>query len=103
MENKKYYTRDASEPFLAPESVDLFLIHPPYFNAYSDPHGKPEGQLQNASDREYFINQMIKIIKNMEYALKPTGTIIVGMPTNQNIYKIIGKINTEIVFISSLL
>ena len=95
MLNERYYTRDASEPFLAPESVDLFLIHPPYFNGYSDPHGKPEGQLQNASDREYFINQMIKIIKNMEHALKPSGTIVVGMPTSQYMYKIIGKINTE--------
>jgi DNA modification methylase len=95
MQNERYYTKDASVPFLAPESVDLFLIHPPYFNAYSDPHGKPEGQLQNASDREYFINQIVKIIKHMEYALKPTGTIIVGLPTSQVIYEVIGKINTE--------
>jgi DNA modification methylase len=95
MENKRYYTRDASEPFLAPESVDLFLIHPPYFNAYSDPHGKPEGQLNNASDRDYFVNKITDTIKHMEMALKPTGTIIVGLPTDANMYKIIGKINSE--------
>jgi DNA modification methylase len=95
MSNEKYYTKDASEPFLAPESVDLFLTHPPYFNAFSDPHGKPEGQLQNASDREYFVSQIIKIIKHMEIALKPTGTIAIGFPTDENFYKIIEGINRE--------
>ena len=94
-ENKRYYTRDAGEPFLAPESVDLFLIHPPYFNAYSEPHGKPEGQLNNASDRNYFVNKITDVIKHMEMALKPTGTIIVGLPTDENLYQIIGKINSE--------
>lgn len=93
--NERYYTRDAGEPFLAPESIDLFLIHPPYFNAYSDPHGKPEGQLNNASDRSYFVNKILDVIKHMEMALKPTGTIIVGLPTDENLYKIIGKINSE--------
>ena len=95
MQNKRYYTRDAGEPFLAPESVDLFLIHPPYFNAYSEPHGKPEGQLNNASDRDYFVNKIIDTIKHMEMALKPTGTIVVGLPTDENLYRIIGKINSE--------
>lgn len=95
MQNEKYYTRDASEPFLAPESVDLFVTHPPYFNAYSDPHGKPEGQLQNASDREYFVDKIIKIIKHMEIALKPTGTIAIGFPPDENFYKIIERIGRE--------
>jgi DNA modification methylase len=95
MQNEKYYTRDASEPFLAPESVDLFVTHPPYFNAYSDPHGKPEGQLQNASDREYFVDKIIKIIKHMEIALKPTGTIAIGFPTDENFYKVIAGVARE--------
>ncbi len=95
MLNERYYTKDASEPFLAPESIDLFVTHPPYFNAYSDPHGKPEGQLQNASDRGYFVDQIIKIIKHMETALKPTGTIAIGFPTDENFYKIIERIGRE--------
>ena len=95
MSNEKYYTKDASELFLAPESVDLFVTHPPYFNAYSDPHGKPEGQLQNASDREYFVDKIIKIIKHMEMALKPTGTIAIGFPTDENFYKVIEGVARE--------
>lgn len=95
MQNERYYTRDAAEAFLAPESVDLFLIHPPYFNGYSDPYGKPEGQLNNASDRNYFVNKIVDTIKHMEMALKPTGTIVVGLPTDENLYQIIGKINSE--------
>ena len=95
MLNERYYTKDASELFLAPESVDLFVTHPPYFNAYSDPHGKPEGQLQNASDREYFVDKIIKIIKHMEMALKPTGTIAIGFPTDENFYKVIEGVARE--------
>lgn len=95
MKNERYYIRDAGEHFLAPESVDLFLIHPPYYNAYSDPYGKPEGQLNNASDRDFFVNKIVEIVKHMEMALKPKGSIFVGLPTDENLYRIIGKINSE--------
>jgi|688.fasta_scaffold217593_2 DNA modification methylase len=95
MLNERYYTKDASEPFLAPESIDLFVTHPPYFNLNSEAYGNPEGQLQNTGDREVFVNKIIGVIKHMEMALKPTGTILIGFPTDPNIYKIIEKINQE--------
>jgi len=95
MLNERYYTKDASEPFLAPESIDLFVTHPPYFNLNSEAYGNPEGQLQNTGDREVFVNKIIDVIKHMEMALKPTGTILIMLPTDPNIYKIIEKINTE--------
>jgi SAM-dependent methyltransferase len=95
MLNERYYNRDAGVPFLAPESIDLFVTHPPYFNLNSEAYGNPEGQLQNTGDRDVFINKIIDVIKNMEMALKPTGTILIGFPTDPNIYKIIEKINTE--------
>ena len=95
MLNERYYNRDAGMPFLAPESIDLFVTHPPYFNLNSEAYGNPEGQLQNTGDREVFINKIIDVIKNMEMALKPTGTILIGFPTDPNIYKIIEKINDK--------
>jgi DNA modification methylase len=93
--NKRYYTRDAGTPFLAPESVDLFLTHPPYFYGYQRPPGESEGQLQYGEDQQFYVDKIIEIIKHMEMALKPTGTIVIGFPTKDYLYKIIEKINTE--------
>ena len=95
MLNERYYNRDAGVPFLAPESVDLFVTHPPYFNLNSEAYGNPEGQLQNTGDRDVFINKILETIKHMEMALKPTGTILIGFPTDPNFYKIVEKINQE--------
>ena len=95
MLNKEYYNRSASEPFLAPESIDLFITHPPYFNTHQDAYGNAEDQLQNTTDREVFVDKIISVIKHMEMALKDSGTILILFPTDQNIYKIIEKINTE--------
>jgi DNA modification methylase len=92
---KRYYNKDAGSLFLAPESVDLFITHPSYFNGYSEPQGEPEGQLNNASDKGYFINKIIEIIKHMEIALKPKGTIAIGLPTVDYFYTIIEKIKQE--------
>jgi len=95
MENERYYNRDAGELFLAPESVDLFVTHPPYFNTHSEAYGDAKGQLQNTGDRETFINKLMDVIKHMEVALKPNGTMLILFPTDPNIYKIIERINTE--------
>ena len=95
MLNERYYNRDAGVPFLAPESVDLFVTHPPYFNTHNEAYGNPEGQLQNTGDREVFVNKIINIIRHMEMALKPNGSILIGFPTDPNIYKIIEKINRQ--------
>ena len=95
MENEKYYNRNAAEVFLAPESVDLFVTHPPYFNTHHEAYGTPEGQLQNTGDRDVFVKRMIDIIKHMEYALKPQGSILIGFPTDPNFYKIVEGINRE--------
>jgi DNA modification methylase len=95
MINKRYYSEDARTKFLAPESVDLFLTHLPYFDTHSEAYGNAEKQLQNTSSREKFVTGVIEAIKHMEFALKPEGTILIGFPTDQNLYKIIEKINTE--------
>lgn len=89
------YNKDATERFLPSESVDLFVTHPPYFYTSREAYGNAEGQMQNTDDRKIFVERMIKAIKHMEYALKPNGTIVVGLPTDDNLYRIIEKINTE--------
>jgi DNA modification methylase len=95
MKNERYYVQDAGKPFLAPESVDLFVTHPPYFNLHSEAYGNPEGQLQNTGDRGIFLDKLMEVIKHMEMALKPTGSMFIGLPTDPNFYQIIGRINKE--------
>jgi DNA modification methylase len=90
-----YYTNDARTPFLAPESVDLFVTHPPYFNTHSEQYGNVQGQLQRTSSPNVFVDSLIKVIQNMEAALKPSGTIVIGIPTSEILYKVIAKITTE--------
>ena len=93
--NKRYYTQDARTLILAPESVDLFVTHPPYFNHHSERYGNAEGQLQRTSSPNIFVDNLIKVIQNMEAALKPSGTIVIGIPTSEILYKVIAKITTE--------
>ena len=93
--NKRYYTQDARTLMLAPESVDLFVTHPPYFNHHSERYGNAEGQLQRTSSPNIFVDNLIKVIQNMEAALKPSGTIVIGIPTSEILYKVIAKITTE--------
>jgi DNA modification methylase len=93
--NKRYYSEDARTLILAPESVDLFVTHPPYFNHHSERYGNAEGQLQRTSSPNIFVDNLIKVIQNMEAALKPSGTIVIGIPTSEILYKLIAKISTE--------
>lgn len=89
------YNKDARSRFLAPESVDLFLTHPPYFNAHSKEYGNAEGQLQNTKDSEKFVDNLLQVITHMEMALKPTGNIFVSLPTDPHLYKLITRITQE--------
>jgi hypothetical protein len=95
MLNKKYYTKDAMTPFLEPESVDLFVTHPPYFNLNSENYGNVEDQLQRTSVPNVYVDNLMQVVKHMEIALKPTGSIVIGIPTNEILYKLITKISTE--------
>jgi SAM-dependent methyltransferase len=95
MLNKNYYTKDAMTAFLEPESVDLFVTHPPYFNLNSENYGNVEEQLQRTSVPNVYVDNLMKVVKHMEIALKPTGSIVIGIPTNEILYKLITKISTE--------
>jgi DNA modification methylase len=86
------YNKDARSPFLPSESVDLFLTHPPYFNARVRQYGNAEGQLQNTKDSNKFVDSIIQVISHMEKALKVNGNIFISLPTDPHLYKIIAKI-----------
>jgi DNA modification methylase len=91
------YCKDAREIFLEKESVDLFVSHLPYYGSDQtiEDYGNSEKQIHNGTAEEY-VDNIIQIIKHMEYALKATGSILMGVPAKPILYKVIHKIVSEI-------
>jgi DNA modification methylase len=78
----EFYNRDARDVFLSPKSVDLFLVHPPYFSMKDDERygGDSTLQVQHVIELEDFSNALIKYINNMADALKDEGNILLIVP-----------------------
>lgn len=78
-EQGKFYNISATEHYLEPESVDLFICHPPYHQSDIEVNGgDPNNQLQNTDTLEEYWERMLQAYKHMEYALKPTGHMFIG-------------------------
>jgi len=81
----EFYNRDARDVFLSPKSVDLFLIHPPYFTMAKNRYGgDPDLQINSTSDKQEFSDFMIKYINNMSDALTDDGNILIIIPNYHN-------------------
>jgi DNA modification methylase len=90
------YCRDAKDIFLPKESVDLFVTHPPYESSKTvDLYGNFEFQIHNGTKDEYLRN-LVDIVKHMEYALKPDGRILLGVPARPIFYEVVAVLLKEI-------
>jgi DNA modification methylase len=80
----EFYCKDAREVFLSPKSVDLFLIHPPYFKMINDNRygGDINLQINNIDDMEEFSQSLVKYINNMADALKDDGSMLIIVPNS---------------------
>ena len=78
----EFYNKDARDVFLSPKSVDLFLIHPPYFKMTDNGQygGDPNLQIHNLRDQEEFGKSMATYLNNMSDALKDDGNILLIIP-----------------------
>lgn len=75
-----FYCRDAGEVFLEKESVDLFIGHPPYYQAELELNGgDPAKQMQNAETIEEYYDRLLYSVQHMEWALKPEGHIFLAL------------------------
>ena len=75
-----FYCKDAGERFLGDESVDLFIGHPPYYQAELELNGgDPAKQMQNAENIDEYYERLLKSILHMEYALKPEGHMFIAL------------------------
>ena len=80
----EFYNKDAREVFLSPKSVDLFLIHPPYFRMINDNRygGDINLQVNNIDNMEEFSQSLVKYINNMTDALKDDGSMLIIVPNS---------------------
>ena len=77
----EFYCKDAREVFLSPKSVDLFLIHPPYFKMPEKVQYGGDQNLQiHKLTEEEFSRSMIAYLNNMSDALKDDGNILTIIP-----------------------
>lgn len=81
----EFYCKDARDVFLSPKSVDLFLIHPPFFKMHKDQYGgDPDIQINNTDDKEEFDKSLVKFLNNMSEALTDDGNILFILPNRHS-------------------
>ena len=81
----EFYCKDARDVFLSPKSVDLFLIHPPFFKMHKDQYGgNPDIQINNTDDKEEFYKSLVKFLNNMYEALTDDGNILFILPNRHS-------------------
>jgi DNA modification methylase len=81
----EFYCKDARDVFLSPKSVDLFLIHPPFFKMKKDQYGgDPDIQINNTDDKEEFDKSLVKFLNNMSDALTDNGNILFILPNRHS-------------------
>jgi DNA modification methylase len=90
-----FYCKDAREKFLDPNSVDLFLCHPPYITTDKQVYGGDLSlQIQN-QEYDKYVESYIDSIKHIEYAMKDSGSALVILKNHDVSFDIISKIKTE--------
>jgi DNA modification methylase len=91
-----FFCRDAGEVFLERESVDLFIGHPPYYQAELERNGgDPAKQMQNVESIDEYYQNLLYSFNHMEWALKPEGNIFVALDNGRHSLGVISRIEAE--------
>lgn len=91
-----FYCRDAGEVFLEKESVDLFIGHPPYYQAELERNGgDPSKQMQNAESVEEYYQRLLYSFDHMAWALKPEGNAFIALDNSRQSLAVISKVEAE--------
>lgn len=96
IEENAFYCKDAGEVFLGRESVNLFIGHPPYYQAELELNGgDPSKQMQNAELIDEYYDRMLYSVQHMEWALKPDGNIFLALDNTKSGLGILSVINAN--------
>jgi len=78
--NHEYLNGDALEEIIVDESIELFIMYPPYFGSDVNRYSNPEKQINKVKNKKQFINNLVKVTLNSEKALKQHGSLLLILP-----------------------
>jgi site-specific DNA-adenine methylase len=91
----EFFCNDARTKFLQPNSVDMFLCHPPYVTTDKKIYGGDlSRQIQNQEYDDY-VQGYVDAVKHIEHALKDTGSALLIFKNHNPSFDIIAKIKFE--------
>lgn len=82
--NHEFLNGDALNEILVDESIELFIMHPPYMGMDFERYSRPEKQINNVKNRKAFVKRLVKVTQNVEKALKPNGSILMLLPAQDS-------------------
>lgn len=94
--NHEFLNGDATKEIIKDNSIDLFLMWPPYMGVDVKRYGHTFGQLNNIGDTYIFSKRLAKIAKNCEKALREGGHLLYILPVGDptligNVFQQISK------------
>lgn len=76
----EFLNGDALEEIIEDNSVELFIMYPPYMGVDVKRYSSPEKQINNVKNRKSFIKNLVKVTINAQRALKNHGSILMILP-----------------------
>ena len=78
----EFLNGDALEEIIIDDSINLFIMHPPYMGIDTQRYANPEKQINDTKNTKSFVKKLVKITQNCEKALKKHGSLIMILPVN---------------------
>lgn len=87
------YCEDALNKFLDDKSVDLFIMNPPlWIDGTASRYGGDDSKQLRESTYEGYLAKLMQVTKNLEAALKVTGSIVMIMPNTPLVFGYIPEV-----------
>lgn len=90
-----FFNLDATQKFLDPGSVNLFITHPPYYDVNFKEYGDEDQQIGKTDTPEEFEDRLMQIFNHMEHALHEEGSIFFMAPNDWISAAIVGNIQAR--------
>lgn len=78
----EFLNGDAMEEIIVDESINLFIMYPPYMGIDTNRYATPGKQINKVKNRKAFVKNLVNATGNAEKALKQHGNILMILPTN---------------------
>lgn len=88
-----FLNEDALDKILEDKSVDLFIMNPPlWIDGSGERYGGDLSKQLREKTYDGYIEKLLKITKNLDNALKDTGSLVMVMPNTQLVFGYISEV-----------